>query len=301
MSAPTAAPSKALTPYQQVEARLTNPQQVEAFKKMLPPHITPERFQRAALVTLQRTPSLADCERESLYLSIAAAAQDGLMPDGKEAVIVPMKGKAVYWRMYAGLLKKARNSGEIKSFMADTIHKNDPFTYKVDELGQHLNHNPDMLSERGPVIGAYAMAWTKDGGYYVMVMSKAQIDKRRNVSRASGSGPWVDWYEEQCKKTVGKALCAIMPSSTDILGMPTPDIEDEGGDRLPVESFVPKGQPEAAPAPAAAPKGAGGKTKDAVLGQGQGAPAAAVSSIEEAHVVSETPKPQAQGDGSLPI
>lgn len=253
--------ARALTPYQKIEQRLSAREAVDSLKNMLPPHISVERFKRAALVAIQRQSELTTVDPASLYLAINAAAQDGLIPDGQECAIIPMKGKAVYWRMVAGLLKKARNSGEIKTIMSETVHKNDTFEYWTDEKGRHLIHKPNMLSDRGPLLGAFAMAETKDGGVYIEVMSKAQIDKRRAVSRASSNGPWVDWYDEQAKKTVSKALCKWLPSSTDILGMPSPDVEDEDGDMEPLSSFQPPAA-ETAKDPASAPR-ASARTREA--------------------------------------
>jgi hypothetical protein len=43
-----------------------------------------------------------------------------------------------------------------------------------------------------------------DGNKHIEWMDREELDKTRNSSKAANSGPWVDWFEEQCKKTVIK-------------------------------------------------------------------------------------------------
>ena len=207
--------TQALTVHQQVSQQLTSPQFMASLKANLPDHITPERFARVAVMALQKNPKLLDSDRQSLYQAIQACAQDGLIPDGREAALVPYGDKVQYLPMIGGILKKIRNSGELLTIMAQTVRKNDVFKYYVDENGEHLEHRPDMLADRGEFVGVYALAQTKDGGKYMEVMTKAEVEKVRNVSRAKNAGPWVDWYEEQAEKTVLKRMSKRMPMSTD--------------------------------------------------------------------------------------
>ena len=260
----------ALTPYQVIESKLSLPETMSSLKSMLPSHISVEKFKRTALVALQKTPALVERDKASLYMAINACAQDGLLPDGREAALVPFGDKVQYLPMIAGVLKKVRQSGELLTIMAATIHAKDKFDYHVDEQGEHFSHKPDMLTDRGALVGAYAMAVTKDGGRYLEVMSKAQIEKVRNVSRAKNSGPWVDWYEEQAEKTVLRRLCKRLPMSTDIVERG----EEEEYDFEKPAQVESQGQPEA-------PK-AGSNTRTVVLD--------AVAK-NQAELVKDMPKP----------
>lgn len=186
------------------------------FKDALPAHVTEEKFRRVLLTAISQTPALAEADRTSVLAACMKAAQDGLLPDGREAALVLFKDKAQYMPMFAGILKKIRNSGELASITAQVICKSDKFEFYTDEKGEHLIHKPDMLGERGELVGVYAIAITKDGASYIEVMPKREIEKVRNVSRAKDSGPWVTWYDEMARKTVIRRLSKRLPMSTDL-------------------------------------------------------------------------------------
>lgn len=183
--------------------------------------ITAERFTRVATTAILNDPKLMEADRTSLYSACMRAAQDGLLPDGREAALVVFSGKngkiAQYMPMLAGILKKVRNSGELVSLTSNVVYSGDEFDYWVDEEGEHLTHKPNMLApDRGKPIGVYALAKTKDGGVYVEVMSIAQVEQVRSSSRAKDSGPWVSWWDEMARKTVIRRLSKRLPMSTDL-------------------------------------------------------------------------------------
>lgn len=187
------------------------------FAMVLPPHVTQERFVRVVITAMQKNADLMLCERASVFGAAMAAAQDGLLPDGREGAIVKFGNKAAWMPMVKGILKTVRNSGELSSIAAEVIYEEDKFRYWVDADGQHVEHEPALFVEdRGIILGAYALAKTKDGDIYVEAMTKAQIEKVRSVSRAKDSGPWREWWEEMAKKTVIRRLAKRLPSSTDL-------------------------------------------------------------------------------------
>lgn len=187
------------------------------FKMVLPQNITPERFARVVLTALQKNPDLMEVDRQSLLGAAMAAAQDGLLPDGREGAIVPFSGKAQWMPMARGLMKLARNSGEVTSITVEVIYTSDLFKYKVTTDGPVLEHEPDLFSEnRGEVRGAYAIATTKDGEPYIEVMNRAQLDKVRAVSRSANGATWTKWYDEMAKKSVIRRLSKRLPMSTDL-------------------------------------------------------------------------------------
>ena len=186
------------------------------FRMALPPHISVDKFTRVAMTAIQGNADLLGAERRSLFGACVKAAQDGLLPDGREAALVIFKGKVQYMPMIGGILKRVRNSGEVASIASQLVYRNDSFRYWVDGDGEHLQHEPLMFGERGEIVGVYALAKTKDGAVYIEVMTKAQVEKVRKVSRASGNGPWVDWWEEMARKTVLRRLSKRLPMSTDI-------------------------------------------------------------------------------------
>lgn len=186
----------------------------EQFSMVLPPQIPLDRFIRVAQTAIQTNPSLLECNRQSLYSSCMKAATDGLLPDGREAALVPFKGVVQYLPMVGGILKKIRNSGLLESIAAHIVYEDDEFRYWVDEKGEHIYHQPNW-DNQGIVLLVYAIARTTEGGVYIEVMTTKQVEAVRNVSRAKDAGPWSTWWDEKAKVACIKRLSKRLPMSTD--------------------------------------------------------------------------------------
>jgi recombination protein RecT len=202
------------TPTPVQEARLQLHQMSEQFSAALPAHIPVERFKRIVMTAIQNNPSLLKLDRKSLWNACIRAAQDGLLPDGREGAIVAYGNSAQWMPMIAGLRKKVRNSGEIATWDAYVVHENDEFDYILGD-DPRIHHKP-TLEEPGEVIAAYSIATLKSGEKSREVMSIAAIDKVRQRSKAKDSGPWKTDYEEMCRKTVARRHSKVLPMSTDL-------------------------------------------------------------------------------------
>lgn len=186
------------------------------FKAALPSHISPEKFVRVVQTALGQNPELANLDRNSLFAACVKAAQDGLLPDGKEAALVKFGGQVQYLPMVNGLLKKIRNSGELATITSHVIYKHDEFKFWVDGDGEHIEHRPLFFGERGPAVGVYALAKTKDGATYYEIMTMEQIKAVENSSR-SKNGPWSGPFrDEMLRKTAIRRLSKRLPMSTDL-------------------------------------------------------------------------------------
>ena len=203
---------------------------VLSFQASLPAHIPVERFMRVIMTAVQLNPALGNADRASLWTSAMKAATDGLLPDGRDGALVIYKTKAlekdergrdlyiekVQWMpMIAGIRKKVRNSGEIVTWDAQVVHAKDDFQYELGD-DPFIKHKPFMDGDPGPVVGAYSVATLKGGEKSREVMTKAQLDKVRASSKSKDRGPWVDWYEEMCRKTVARRHSKVLPMSTDL-------------------------------------------------------------------------------------
>lgn len=209
----------------QVAERRENPVQVirqnlevmaPQFKAALPAHVTVEKFTRVAMTAIQNNQALLNADRTSLFGAVVRLAQDGLLPDGREAALVMFGNKAQAMPMIAGVLKKVRQSGEVAKVSAQVVYENDYFkvSYGFDES---VEHSPPPLDKpRGKPIGAYATAVLKEGERLLEVMSFEEIEQVRAVSRASKNGPWVQWWGEMARKTVMRRLSKRLPMSTDL-------------------------------------------------------------------------------------
>jgi|GEM_PF-1148424 len=185
------------------------------FEVALPPHVSVDRFIRVLVTAVQATPALLNVEQKSLLQASMKCAQDGLLPDGREAALVIFGKQAQYMPMVAGILSKVRRSGELLSIAAHVVYERDNFRYLLGD-NESIEHSPHLGADRGEAIAAYAVAKTKDGGIYREVMSVADINQVRDVSRSKNNGPWVAWWAEMAKKTVIRRLSKRLPMSTDL-------------------------------------------------------------------------------------
>lgn len=257
------------------------------FKAALPNHISVEKFQRVLQTAINSTPGLIEATKTSVLGACMKAAQDGLLPDGREGAIVTFTSNGVkqaqWMPMIGGILKKMRNSGEIASVTSQIVYENDQFDYYIDDEGEHISHRPLMFGERGKKLGAYSLLKTKDGAIYIECMDVKQIEAVKNVSR-SKNGPWSGPFEEEMwKKTTLRRLSKRAPMSTDIeqqlhsdddLFMPEKEVKGKATPVAPKTEALPPPAPtpveaeiveEAPPAPAPAPaKKTSSSLRDAV-------------------------------------
>ncbi|TWA71861.1 recombination protein RecT [Azospirillum baldaniorum] len=215
-------------PVKDLQADLSKETVKAQFAVALPAHIPPDQFVRVVMTAVAKNPDLAQADRRSLFNSCLEAAADGLLPNGKEAalVIFNTKEKQVgrdvwvkkvqYMPMVRGIRKLAFNSGQIKLLDAFCVHANDDFDYAYGFEPTVTHKPPKFGSDRGPIIGVYAVAETKDGERSLEVMDKAAVEKVRAVSRSKDSGPWVQWWDEMARKTVLRRLAKRLPLSAEL-------------------------------------------------------------------------------------
>jgi len=195
----------------------------------LPKHMTAERMARIALTACQMTPTLLDCDRQSLALAVLGASALGLEIGGGlgHAYLVPYGKTATLIVGYRGMIDLARRSGQLSTIFARVVRVGDQFDYAYG-LDDKLVHTPSLKSD-GEVTHVYAVAKLRDGGRQFEVMTRAEVDKIRSRSRASGSGPWVTDYEEMAKKTAIRRLFKMLPVSIETQRAVTIDEAAEHG------------------------------------------------------------------------
>lgn len=184
------------------------------FKMSLPPQIPSAKFIRVAQTAIRQNPALAELDRPSLYAAFHKCAADGLIPDGREAAIVPFGKTATYMPMIQGICKKARNSGEIKTINAQIVYKNDSYEHWIDESGEHFKHKP-IREDRGEPISVYAFCVTKDEGVFFEELTMKDIAEIEKMSKGNiWKGPWKT--EMMRKSAIRRLLKYRVPSSTDV-------------------------------------------------------------------------------------
>lgn len=215
---------KAKTPTDQFrhELGLMEPE----FKHALPVHMPVERFMRVVITAVQRSPDLLVADRKSLFSSCMLCAQDGLLPDGREAALViyntksKRDGKEIwekrvqYIPMIAGIRKKVRNSDEIATWDARVVFANDHFEVVLGD-NERIEHKPNIFNPGDPV-AVYSIAVLKNGERSREVMTIAEVQAVRARSKAKDSGPWITDFNEMARKTVLRRHSKALPVSTDL-------------------------------------------------------------------------------------
>ena len=180
---------------------------------------TKEAYARAVLNAMVQTPSLADCDVESLKQSLLSAMNLGLVPDGKEAVIVPFKGKATLIPCIKGMIKLVQQARPGTVLRVMTVFAGDKWDY-AEGMHPRLNHVPSPTASQAPeeVIYAYATA-RLPGAIEPMydVMNRGEIDRYRAYSR---SPAWNTNFVEQSKNPVLRRLLKRLPMSGLALEVP---------------------------------------------------------------------------------
>lgn len=222
---------KALQPIQEIKQTL---QRMEPqFKAALPENITPAKFFNVVSVALIKTPDLLQCDRQSLYLAAMQSAIDHLLPDGREAAIIPYGKTAVYQPMVFGILTKLHRTGEILSLSVNVVRQGEQFSHFTDEEGEHLEHTSAFSD--GEIVGVYCVLRTKSNGVYVEKMSTQDVEDIRQKSRSKDSPAWKNSWPEMAKKCVIKRLAKRAPLPDKIREVIERDNEIMAPELLPLE------------------------------------------------------------------
>lgn len=215
------------------------------FQQLLPPEVPVDKFTRVVMMAVQRNPDLLkeDVDRRTLFIACTEAANDGLLPDGKQGALVVFGGKVQWQRMIGGLrVLASRNGFDLR---AEVVHKNDKFEYAMGDNPHILHEPPPFGDDRGEMIGGYAIAkHIETGEMWREVMSKAEIEKAKKIARSKGV--WDQWESEQWRKTVAKRLFKQLPIELDERMQRAIDRDNEDNFDLPKEPTPAPQQPKPA-------------------------------------------------------
>jgi len=208
-------------------------------RAIAPKHVTPERLMKLAIAAYSRTPMLQKCSVASFLNGFVLASQLGLEIGGplQHAHLIPFRNSktggydAQFIVGFQGLIQLARQSGDLSSLEARAVYANDDFDLNLG-TDPFLKHRPKLDGDRGELVCFYGVANFASGGFQIEVMSKQEVDKVRNSSRASKSGPWVDWYEQMGRKTVIRRLLKYCPMSTELATAVAAEDRAEAGESV---------------------------------------------------------------------
>ena len=191
------------------ELRLALDKMKPEFTYVLPQGVSPDRFVRTIMTAVQADNNLLDANRKTLFAAAMHAAQDGLLPDGRQGAFVLYKRDVQWMPMIRGIIQKAREGGDIATLSARVVYENDRFEYVLGD-DERIVHEPTM-KQRGKLVACYAIAKMKDGEVEREVMTAEDVDAVRGISRAK-NGPWAGPFEaEMWRKTVLRRLLKRLP------------------------------------------------------------------------------------------
>lgn len=192
---------------------------------LLPKHISKERFSAAAHAAVKQNPDLLNCSVRSLFNAFTKAAQDGLLPDGREGIInsyntkTEVNGKEIYvltaqWSpMTYGIRKRARELDGI-IIDAQVVNKADRFERQQGDDPKIIHIPAPMDEDPGQMVGAYAIFKREDGTIlHRETMRAPEIEATREQSRAKKSLMWTTFATEGWRKAVVRRGSKTVPVS----------------------------------------------------------------------------------------
>lgn len=218
---------KQLSPVAKFKEVMTGNQR-EQIAAQLPQGIDVDRFVRTALTVVSMNPDLLNCTAPSLMGSIMLAAKDGLLPDGKEAVIqsynvnVAKKNQPPVWQQQAQYMPMVRGfihilyrSGEVAMVDGVAVYEKDVFEYERGDQPR-IFHKPYAGADApGPVVASYVIIKLKNGEVKREVMFRRDIEAVRNASKAKDGPGWKNWYDQFAIKAVIKRAFKQMPTDSE--------------------------------------------------------------------------------------
>lgn len=210
-------------------------------REALPPGVNIDRFTRVTLAAIQHRPELLDADRESLYSACVRAAQDGLLPDGRQGIIniyntnLAPKGQPAKWvkkcqfqPMVEGIIYQFAKAG-INAY-AVSVYANDKIEIWNDDTGQHIKHVPMLLGDRGDRVAAVAVGTSK-GLTTVELMTREDLAKARAASKSPDFGPWKDWTDRMEQKSalhrLRKRIAIVDEAAAEALDRLDEEFEEE--------------------------------------------------------------------------
>lgn len=206
-----------------------------------------------AIQILCNNPYLLKCDPESVKHSVVNVALTGLTlnPALKYAYLVPRKSKdgvkCILDLSYIGMIKILTDAGAVKNVDAGVIYSNDKYDFRRGS-DPYFKHQPALFN-RGEKIGAYAIAFLRDGGFQFEILGKEEIEKIRATSESYKNeegrkySPWETWEDEMWKKSVLKRLFKLLPKtnfSEQLIASISHDYENEVDDlsKSPVDKYA---------------------------------------------------------------
>lgn len=181
---------------------------------VLPANVTPEHFKVVFTTAVMQNPDILKATPESLRRELLKCAQDGLLPDNRQATFVVYDGQVKYMPMVQGIISRARELGDLVSITAECVHERDEFFAERSDPRSTRHTTPPLDQDRGGIIGAYAIFRDKAGEVlHREILERKDLEKIRSKSRARKGAVWNEWEGEMSRKSSIRRGSKYVPMS----------------------------------------------------------------------------------------
>jgi recombination protein RecT len=188
---------------------LRSPLFMEEARKLLGSRELAERLARVAVTCISSDSKLGQCNAQSLVRTVLRLAEIGLEP-GRDAYLIPYGQDCQAIIRWEGYVRAARMSGEIKRVWSSVIREGDTYKIRAGSASPSIEHEWDLTTKRGDVIGAYACAEWTDGTVEIEIVDRDYLDRCRKAAGGKGQA-WGQWFDQMARKSVVKRLCQRLP------------------------------------------------------------------------------------------
>lgn len=197
------------SPAQQLVAAVRGDAFREQVALALPEGVPADRFVRATVTALAANPDLAEqADHGTIYTALLRSAQDGLVPDGREAAVVVYRGKAQYLPMIGGYRKIAAEYGW--SLVAEVVYAADEFDHVETIDGPQITHRKARPgTDRGERVAVYAIARKRGETPIAKVLYPEDVARARKSAKTDTV--WNEHTDRMWEKTAGKLLFKSLP------------------------------------------------------------------------------------------
>src|SRR5437588_9188649 len=129
---------------------------------------------------MRKSPQVAQCTPESIFVAMMQAVNLDLMPNTPEhyCSLVPYGRELQFQLEYRGGIELAYRSGIVKTIKADVVFAEDEFDY--DDAMNTIHHKKNLNIDRTQaknIVAAYAVAKLDSGEIMYELMSPSEIKK----------------------------------------------------------------------------------------------------------------------------
>ena len=196
--------------------------QIERYRKLLPAHISAEKFVTAAKtfyvdsISKDKTGKLQGASEKSIMVALEKAAKEGLLMDGNEACWMTFGSEAQYSPMVWGLMKLIQNSGAVSKVSVYLVWSNEPFKIKIVNGEEQMEHEPLVFApekEKGERVGVYAAAKLTDGNVLLKFLSKEKVMKLK--AKSKNPKLWDQEADEFWGKSALRQISKFLPKNSE--------------------------------------------------------------------------------------